>query len=106
MRGQSRAPALHACAHHGAAPSPQVCAAKAVHLLPGAARRLTVLEQLGYLLPAVPADEAAAESAAESADEAVDEAPGSRLSLKGRVACVLTTTADSLILTEAVCDCH
>ena len=24
MRGQSRAPALHACAHHGAAPSPQV----------------------------------------------------------------------------------
>ena len=98
MRGQSRAPALHACAHHGAAPSPQVCAAKAVHLLPGAARRLTVLEQLGYLLPAV--------SAAEAADESVDEAPGSRLSLKGCMACVLTTTADSLILTEAVCDCH
>jgi len=76
-----------------------VCAAKAVHLLPGAARRLAVLEQLGYLLPAVSADE----SAAESADESADEAPGSRLSLKGRVACVLTTTADSLILTEAVC---
>jgi len=77
----------------------RVCAAKAVHLLPGAARRLAVLEQLGYLLPAVSADE----SAAESADESADEAPGSRLSLKGRVACVLTTTADSLILTEAVC---
>jgi len=102
VRGQSRAPALHACAHHGAAPSPQVCAAKAVHLLPGAARRLAVLEQLGYLLPAVSADE----SADEAADEAVDKAPGSRLSLKGRVACVLTTTADSLILTEAVCNCH
>jgi hypothetical protein len=89
---------LHACAHHGATPSPQVCAAKAVHLLPGAARRLAVLEQLGYLLPAVSADE--------SADESAAEAPGSRLSLKGHVACELTTTADSLILTEAVCDCH
>ena len=115
-----------------------------VHLLPGAAKRLALLAQLGYLEPA-DEDEVEADEVAEEGDEATAEgggeaaaveqqrhgaaegaaeegapseggassavrspsrrAPPARfvLTIKGRVACELTTAADELVLSEAVC---
>ena len=62
-----------------------------VTLLPDAARRVELLLKLGYL---------EAVRGVRSSDTPLE---GTRLTLKGRVACELTTAFDELLLTEAVC---
>ena len=63
-----------------------------ITLLPDASRRLQLMRRLGYL------DADTAESSAAGASRNAIE-----LTMKGRVACELTTARDELLLSEAVC---